>query len=49
MTLHSAFGFDFRNKHYSLNDKARDAKMNVMKNLKTIIIDEIALVKSDMI
>ena len=49
MTLHSAFGFDFGNKHYSLSDKTRDAKRNVMKNLKTIIIDEISMVKSDMI
>ena len=26
MTLHSAFGFEFGNKHYSLNDKVRDAR-----------------------
>ena len=49
MTLHSAFGFDFGNKHYSLSDKTRDAKKNIMKNLKLIVIDEISMVKSDMI
>ena len=48
-TLHSAFGFDFGNKHYSLSDKTRDAKKNIMKNLKLIVIDEISMVKSDMI
>ena len=26
MTLHSAFGFDFGNKHYSLSDKIRDTR-----------------------
>ena len=31
MTLHSAFGFDFGNKHYSLSDKTRDAKKNIMR------------------
>ena len=49
MTLHSAFGFDFGNKHYSLSDKTRDAKKNIMRNLKLIVIDEISMVKSDMI
>ena len=49
MTLHSAFGFDFGNKHYSLSDKIRDARKNLLKNLKMIIIDEISMVKSDML
>ena len=49
MTLHSAFGFDFGNKYYSLGDKARDAKKNSLQNLKLVIIDEISMVKSDMI
>ena len=49
MTLHSAFGFDFGNKHYSLSDKIRDARKNILKNLKMIIIDEISMVKSDML
>ena len=49
MTLHSTFGFDFGNKHYSLSDKIRDARKNILKNLKMIIIDEISMVKADMI
>ena len=49
MTLHSAFGFDFGNKHYSLSDKTRDAKKNILRNLKMLIIDEISMVKSDML
>ena len=47
-TLHGAFGFAF-NKHYSLSDKSRDQKRAAMKNLKIIIIDEISMVKSDML
>ena len=49
MTLHSAFGFEFGNKHYSLSDKIRDYKKNILKNLKMIIIDEISMVKADML
>ena len=49
MTLHSAFGFSFENKHYSLSDKARDAKKILVRNLKMIIIDEISMVKADML
>ena len=48
MTLHSAFGFEFGNKHYSLSDKIRDARKNILRNLKVIIIDEISMVKADM-
>ena len=49
MTLHSAFSFSFENKHYSLSDKSRDAKRNTLQNLKMIIIDEISMVKADML
>ena len=49
MTLHSAFGFEFGNKHYSLSDRTRDARRNILKNLKMIIIDEISMVKADML
>ena len=49
MTLHSAFGFDFGNKHYSLSDKIRDTRKNLLKNLRMIIIDEISMVKADML
>ena len=48
-TLHKSFGFCFGNQHYSLNDKVRDQKRNIMKNLKLVIIDEISMVKSDML
>ena len=48
-TLHTSFGFTFDNKHYSLSDKKRDEKRIMFKNLKLIIIDEVSMVKSDMI
>ena len=48
-TLHASFGFAFDNKHYSLSDKSRDKKRAALKNLKIIIIDEISMVKSDML
>ena len=49
MTLHSAFGFSFENKHYSLSDRARNAKKSILKNLRMVIIDEISMVKADML
>ena len=49
MTLHSAFGFSFENKHYTLSDKTRDARRNILKNLKMVIIDEVSMVKADML
>ena len=48
-TLHSSFGFSYENKHYSLSDKSRDEKRTIFKNLRLIIIDEVSMVKSDMI
>ena len=48
-TLHTSFGFNFDNKHYSLSDKIRDEKRVVFRNLKIIIIDEVSMVKSDML
>ena len=48
-TLHGAFSFSFDNTHYSLSDKTRDQKRAAMKNLKIVIIDEISMVKSDML
>ena len=33
MTLHSAFGFNFGNKHYALSDRTSDARKNILKNL----------------
>ena len=43
-TLHSLFGFSFKNQHFSLNDKARDNKRSSLKYVKLIIIDEISMV-----
>ena len=48
-TLHTAFGFSFGNEHYSLSDKKRDEKRTLLKNLRAVIIDEISMVKSDML
>ena len=48
-TLHGSFGFSYDNNHYSLNDKVRDKKRAAMKNLKLVIIDEISMVKADML
>ena len=46
-TLHSAFGFSFSNKHFSLSDKTRDKKRAAMQNLVLVIIDEISMVSAD--
>ena len=43
ITLHSAMGFDFSNKHTSLTDKKRESRREQMKNTKVIIIDEFSL------
>ena len=48
-TLHTSFGFSFDNKFYSLSDKIRDQKRAALRNLKTVIIDEISMVKADML
>ena len=48
-TLHGSFGFSFDNKHYSLSDKSRDQKRAIMKCLKVIIVDEVSMVKSDLL
>ena len=48
-TLHTAFGFSFGNEHYSLSDKKRDEKRTLLKNLRAVIIDEISMVKSDLL
>ena len=48
-TLHSAFGFPFGNQFFSLSDKTRDVRRVALQNLKLVIIDEISMVKSDML
>ena len=47
--MHASFGFSFDNKHYSLSDKVRDQKRVLLSNLRVVIIDEISMVKSDML
>ena len=48
-TLHSTFNFKFGNDFSSLNDQARDSMRDIMANLKLLIIDEISMVKADML
>lgn len=48
-TLHSAFQLPFANNFSTLGDKMRDLRRKQLQNLKLIIIDEISLVKSDML
>ena len=49
MTLHSAFNFNFGNEFMSLGDKTRDEKREHLKNLKMVIVDELSLLKADML
>ena len=48
-TLHHSFSFNFGNEYMSLSDKARDLKRGLLQNLKVVIIDEISMVKSDLL
>jgi hypothetical protein len=48
LTLHSAFNFKFNNDFTSLSDKTRDNLRTTLQFLKIIIIDEISMIKSDM-
>ena len=49
MTLHKAFNFDFSGKFHSLSDKMRDKKRSELRNLKIVIVDEVSMVKADML
>ena len=48
-TLHHSFSFNFGNEYMSLSDKARDQKRSLLRNLKVVIIDEISMVKADLL
>ena len=48
-TLHSAFGFNFGSKHYSLGDKKCDELRTLMANLRLLILDELSMVKADVL
>ena len=49
MTLHSAFNFNFGNEFLSLGDKTRDEKREYLRNLKLVVIDELSMLKADML
>ena len=48
-TIHSAFQLPFGNKHVTLNDKTRDLRRKQLHNLRLIILDEVSLIKADML
>ena len=48
-TLHSAFNFKFGNQITGLSDKLRDLRRKQLHNLRVLIIDEISLVRSDLL
>ena len=48
-TLHSAFSFNYGNKNLSLPDKSKMMRQKMLQNLKILIIDEISMVKSDIL
>ena len=48
-TLHTCFSFHFGNQHYPLSDKARDKARMLYKELQVVIIDEVSMVKADML
>ena len=49
MTLHSAFHFKFGNDFTSLSDKMREEMRSSLARLKIIIIDEMSMLKSDLL
>ena len=48
-TLNSSFGFAFKNEHHSLSNKSRDMRRAILRYLKLVIVDEISMVKADML
>ena len=49
LTLHSAFNFPFGNKYIDLNAKKRDSMREMMSDLTILIIDEISMVKAELL
>ena len=49
LTLHSAFNFRFGNDYFSLPDRQRENMRNLMSQLRIVIIDEISMVKPDLL
>ena len=48
-TMTSAFSFSFGNQFFSLSDKKRDEKREVLQNLVAVVIDEYSMIKADML
>jgi hypothetical protein len=48
-TMHSTFGLPFGNKFSGLTDEKRDAMRNTLSDLSILIIDEISMVKPDIL
>ena len=48
-TLNAAFGFSFDNQYRSMSDKVRDKRRAELQNLKLVIVDEVSMVKADML
>ena len=49
VTLTSTFQFSYGNDHHCFKDKVRDKKKQELKELVCVIIDEISMVKADML
>ena len=49
LTLHSAFNLPFGNQFVSLADKTREVTRNALSNLTIIVIDEMSMVKADLL
>ena len=48
-TLHSTFDFKFGNEHKTLSDRKRAILRDLLSEVKIIIIDEVSLIKADML
>ena len=49
LTLHSAFNFSFGNEYSSLSDSMREAMRSTLSELTILIVDEMSMLKSDML
>jgi hypothetical protein len=49
ITIHSAFNFRIGNQFHSLADQTRDKYRTMLQHLKIVIIDEISMVKADLL
>ena len=49
LTIHTAFGMNFGNSHMSMGDQVRDGRRTQLSELKLVIIDEMSMVKADML